>query len=111
MTSFTGFADFHPVTQVPPLRRPRCLINAAKAGQAGWLRRRDLPRILRCHRCPGHDHALRHLRAEEQRLNGLRLMRAPAYDMQRHVLIMIALLAEMRSAAVTVPGTASPERP
>ena len=111
MTSFTGFADYHPVTQDLALRRPRSLINAAKAGQAGWLRRRDLPRLLRCHQCPGHDRALQHLRAEEQRLNGLRLMRAPGYDMQRHVLIMIALLAEMRAPTVSVPGTATPERP
>ncbi|RJE81954.1 DUF6477 family protein [Paracoccus onubensis] len=111
MNLSTGFADFHPVIQNQALGRPGILMRAAKAGQGGWQRGRDLPRLLRSHKCPAHDQALKLLRAEEERLNGLRLLRAPSYDMQRHVLIMIALLAEMHAAAVSVPGTATPERP
>ncbi|MDP0929087.1 DUF6477 family protein [Paracoccus onubensis] len=111
MNSPIGFADFQPAMKNQAPSRPGILMRAAKAGQSGWQRGRDLPRLLRSHKCPGHDHALQLLRAEEERLNGLRMLRAPAYDMQRHVLIMIALLAEMRAAAVIVPGTAIPERP
>lgn len=82
-----------------PLRRPRLLIRAAREGQPGWRRQRDLPRLLRLDRCPAPGTTLPRLRAEEAALNNARLMRADHYDLQRHVTLMIAILAEMRAVA------------
>lgn len=103
------------------LRRPRILVRAARAGQTGWRRQRDLPRLLRCEDCPAPDAALRRLRAEEAALDGARRARSAEYDLKRHVLLMIAILAEMRAASAaagsrpmgraTCPGTANPARP
>ena len=88
---------------MPSLRRPRLLIRAARAGQAGWRRERDLPRLLRCDGCPLPGKALARLRSEEEALNNARLTRAADYSPARHVLLMIAILAEMR-AATAQPG-------
>lgn len=114
MTAFTDITAFRSAGTVLPLRRPRSLIRAAQAGQAGWRRACHLPRLLRSPACPSAGSALPRLRDEEERLNEARLARAPGYDMQRHVLVMIALLAEMRAASprpVNAPGTASPAHP
>ena len=86
------------------LRRPGTLIRAARAGQRGWQRDRDLMRLLRMDRCPRAGAALPRLRAEEEIQNELRRKRATEYDLHRHVLLMIALLAEMRAALDAVPA-------
>lgn len=96
----TAFPAFRPQEA---LRRPAPLIRAARAGQAGWLRKRDLPRLLRCEICPDPDRALAHLRHEEQGLNQARLARSADYDPHRHILLMIAILAEMSLTAQHVP--------
>lgn len=87
-----------------PLRRPRILIRAAREGQAGWRRDRDLKRLLRLDHTPAAGTALPRLRAEEALLNDARLQRAADYDMHRHVLLMIAILAEMRAAVAGAPA-------
>lgn len=113
MTAFIDITAFHPAEAIQPTRRPRSLVRAGLSGQAGWQRSRDLPRLLRSQTCPPAGSALPRLKAEEERLNDARLTRAPHYDMQRHVLVMIALLAEMRVASpppVTSPGTATRAR-
>ncbi|MBU3030236.1 DUF6477 family protein [Paracoccus marinaquae] len=99
------------------LRRPGALIRAAREGQAGWRRERDLPRLLRAERCPAPGVVLPRLRAEEAIVNEARIERAADYDIRRHVLLMIAILAEMRAAvamapqpAATRPGRASSAR-
>ncbi|MDO5528446.1 MAG: DUF6477 family protein [Paracoccus sp. (in: a-proteobacteria)] len=106
----------------PVLRRPSALIRAAKAGQGGWMRGRALRRLLGVETLPGHEAVLARLYEIEARLNAERLAGAASYQPARHVLVMIALLAEMRAAAkaraesraalrlVTVPGKARPER-
>ena len=88
-----------------PLRRPSTLIRAAREGQAGWRRERDLKRLLRADRCPAPGAALPRLRAEEALMNDARLQRAAEYDMHRHVLLMIAILAEMRAVVADAPVT------
>ena len=86
------------------LRRPAPLIRAARAGQPGWIRNRDLPRLLRCDDCPEPGRALARLRYEEQGLNDARLSRSAEYDLHRHILLLIAILAEMRLAAAQRGG-------
>lgn len=88
---------------VAPLRRPAVLIRAARAGQPAWRRGRDLRRLLRIESLPRPGAALPRLRAEEDGLNAARLAGAADYDMHRHVLLMIAILAESRALTAAEP--------
>lgn len=107
MTAIPNVIAFRPhvlsASVNPPLRRPSLLIRAARAGQAGWRRNRDLPRLLRSDGCPRPGMALSRLRAEEAQMNAARKEGAADYDLQRHVLLMIAILAEMRAAVAEAP--------
>ncbi|MDP5308109.1 DUF6477 family protein [Paracoccus spongiarum] len=103
MTAMPNVIAFRPRPVRSGLRRPAVLIRAAREGQAGWRRDRDLPRLLHSDRCPAPGAALPRLRAEEAMLNDARTERAADYDMRRHVLLMIAILAEMRAAVAAAP--------
>lgn len=107
MNAMTNVIAFRPRTETPSLRRPRSLIRAAREGQSGWRRERDLPRLLRSNHCPLPGAALSRLRAEEEMQNTARLEHSDQYDMQRHVLLMIAILAEMRAAVAAAPQPVS----
>ena len=88
-----------PVTPVlAPLRRPAALVRAAIAGQPMWQRERDLRRVFHSDILPAPGHALPRLRAEEDRMNIARQEGEADYDLHRHVLLMIAILAESRIA-------------
>ena len=103
MSYMPNVIAFRPRTVSEPLRRPSILIRAAREGQAGWRRDRDLKRLLRLDHTPAAGNALPRLRAEETLLNDARLQRTADYDMHRHVLLMIAILAEMRAAVADAP--------
>ena len=89
---------------LPAMRRPAALVRAAIAGQSLWRRERDLRRLLHCESLPAPTQALPWLRAEEDRLNMARLEGAADYDMQCHVRLMIAILAESRLAMAPESG-------
>ncbi|MBM3606614.1 MAG: hypothetical protein FJX25_18470 [Alphaproteobacteria bacterium] len=103
MTDLTNVIVFRPRPAKQSLRRPRVLIRAAREGQKGWKRERDLTRLLRADHCPSPGAALARLRAEEELQNDLRVTAAAEYDVRRHVLLMIAVLAEMRAAVEAAP--------
>ncbi|WP_198731838.1 DUF6477 family protein [Paracoccus tegillarcae] len=103
MTAMPNVIAFRAPPTGTPLRRPRVLISAARAGQSSWRRERDLPRLLRSDGCPRPGIALPRLRAEEARMNAARLEAAAEYDLHRHVTLMIAILAEMRQAVEDAP--------
>lgn len=89
-----------------PLRRPALLIRAARLGQSGWKRNRDLPKLLKCETVPEVGAPLGQLRTIEAALNDARLAGAAEYDLKRHILLLIAVLAETRAAArADVPAT------
>lgn len=123
MTFHPSFAEFSPVLMPrlhqseSGLRRPALLVAAARKGQAGWRRARDLKRALKREDLPPPAVALRLLYQDEAHLNEARIAGAAEYDLQRHVLLVIAILAEraaLKAAPPTlfsVPGTATPERP
>lgn len=90
-------------------RRPTSLIRAAKAGQTGWRRERHLTKLLRLEHCPEPVAALARLLAEESKQNEARKWRTPFYDMQRHVLLMIAILAELQ--LISGRETKTPKHP
>lgn len=107
MSYMPNIIQFQPRIAASGLRRPQLLIRAAREGQSGWRRERDLPRLLRSDGCPRPGTCLSRLRAEEEMQNAARLERRADYDLNRHVLLMIAILAEMRAAVATAPAPAT----
>ncbi|MBU2958790.1 DUF6477 family protein [Paracoccus sp. 1_MG-2023] len=103
MNNATNVIQFRARPRTGELRRPGTLIRAAREGQRGWRRDRDLPRLLHSDRCPAPGMALSRLRAEEQIQNDMRLEKLAEYDIKRHVLLVIAILAEMRAAIAAAP--------
>ncbi|WP_347266451.1 DUF6477 family protein [Paracoccus sp. (in: a-proteobacteria)] len=99
MTMMSNVIAFQPRLGQPPMRRPRLLVRAARAGLAGWSRRRDLRRLLRCEDLPAVAAALPRLRAEEESLDMARRAGQAEYDVQRHILLLVAILAETAEAA------------
>ncbi|MDO5642417.1 MAG: DUF6477 family protein [Paracoccus sp. (in: a-proteobacteria)] len=85
------------------LRRPAALIRAARAGQSGWRRERDLARLLGRETLPAGPVAIRMLRAAEAAADSARRERRADYDLHRHIRLLIALLAEMTLAANAAP--------
>lgn len=94
--------------QTAELRRPAALIRAARAGQSGWRRDRDLARLLGRETAPAGSAALRMLRAAEAAADSARREGHADYDMHRHVRLLIALLAEMIAARQNAPQPVLP---
>lgn len=125
MTVMPNVIQFQPhplalARTMPRLHRPRLLVRAAKAGLSAYSRKRDLRRALKCEELPRPGAALSRLIAEEERLDQARRADAADYDVQHHLLLLIALIAEaiLGSASsvatgetVTFPGTAIQARP
>lgn len=97
MTCHSNIVAFRPVPQIPRLRRPKLLIAAARAGQQGWRRKRDLRAVLRSDSLPAPAHSLPLLKDLEERQNDARISGAADYDLRRHVMLLIAILAETRA--------------
>ncbi|MTH79288.1 DUF6477 family protein [Paracoccus aestuariivivens] len=114
MTMMPNVIQFQPRPQTAVLRRPRLLVQAARHGAASFNRSKELKRILRCEDLPAPAAALPRLYAQEQELNDARLEVKADYDLQRHIMLLIAILAETALAApsaVTCPGKAIPAHP
>ncbi len=87
------------VAELPRLSRPRLLVAAARHGQQGYRRARDLRRLMQgAEDVPPPGRALAWLRAREAQMDEARRAAQPDWDLQRHVLLLIALLAEIRLA-------------
>ncbi|SIR10132.1 hypothetical protein SAMN05421641_1256 [Paracoccus thiocyanatus] len=100
MTTTCTVIAFAPRPRPQPMRRPRLLVRAARAGQAGWNRTRDLRRVLKCDDLPAAGMALARLLAEEERLDQARRGGQAGYDLHRHVMLLIAIMAETAEAAI-----------
>jgi Family of unknown function (DUF6477) len=81
------------------LRRPKILIRAARAGVTDYRRERDLKRLLRQSRAAAPTVAIGSLLDEERRLEGNRTSGEATYNLQRHVAVLTAILAEARLVA------------
>lgn len=97
MTMHSNIIAFQPVLRPQSIRRPMLLIRAARAGQQGWRRKRDLRALLRSDTLPEPQRILPVLRDLEERQNNARLDGAADYDLRRHVMLLIAILAETRA--------------
>lgn len=95
--------QFDPQPRHASLRRPKLLIRAAREGQAGWRRDRDLKRLLKCDETPAPGRAIRRLRFVEGQMNDARIEKAAHYDLQHHIRLLIAILAEMRAVVAAAP--------
>lgn len=95
--------QFDPQPRHASLRRPKLLIAAAREGQAAWRRERDLRRLLKCDETPAPGRALRRLRFAEAQLNDARIEKAAHYDLQHHIRVLVAILAEMRAMVASAP--------
>ncbi|AGT08495.1 DUF6477 family protein [Paracoccus aminophilus] len=94
-----------------PLRRPRLLVETARHGLPLWRRNRDLRRLLPGEDIPSPKANLARLYPEEQRLDRARQSGAADYQLRRHILILIAILAERGElAAETAPTLIFPAK-
>lgn len=80
------------------LRRPKILIRAARAGVTEYRRDRDLKRLVRDAKGAVPRDAMTPLLAEENRLEETRTTGGATYNIQRHVAVLTAILAEARQA-------------
>lgn len=93
------------VAELPRLSRPRLLVAAARHGQQGYRRARDLRRLMSgAEDVPPPGKALAWLEAREAQMDEARRAALPDWDLQQHVLLLIALLAEMRLAREAAPA-------
>lgn len=79
------------------LRRPGLLIKAARYGQQGYDRKRDLKRITHGEDLPAPERAVRRLMDLEAELEYSRRTHDAAYSPIRHVETLTALMAEARA--------------
>lgn len=108
MTMMPNVIQFQPRPQIAALRRPRLLVQAARAGLSGWNRKRDLRRLLKSDDLPLPGMAVGVLRAEEERLDQARRDAKADYNLQRHILVLIAIIAETAAALPQPVGTPRP---
>lgn len=100
------------VAELPRLSRPRLLVAAARHGQQGYRRARDLRRLMQgAEDVPPPGKALAWLSARESEMDEARRAAQPDWDLQRHVLLLIALLAEIRLAREAGQLAPAPVRP
>lgn len=76
--------------------RPKPLLRAARAGLAGYDRRRALTRLLGPERPRTTREALDRLSRLEAHADGARMSGAPGYSPIRHVELLVAVMAEAR---------------
>lgn len=85
------------MTQLRGLHRPGLLIRAARIGQADYVRRRDLPRILRVSTPPTPGAAIMALMEREAELDERRRAVGSSYAASAHIEVLAALMAEARA--------------
>lgn len=86
------------------LRRPRLLMRAARIGAEDYRRNAHLPRLLGYGHMPRHGAALMRLVEIETDLNAQRLNEDSAYNLLRHIDVLIAIVGEariMRASQIT----------
>ena len=83
-------------TMLTALRRPKILIRAARAGVVDYRRDRDLKRLLRQRAAPRRPRRSAACSPRRSRLEDTRTAGEATYNIQRHVAVLTAILAEAR---------------
>jgi hypothetical protein len=87
-------------TQIADLRRPRLLVSAARHGMTNYRRTRDLQRIAgQSQRATPHA-VVESLLHQEEQVEQTRLAHDGTYSVNKHVELLIALMAESRNLPV-----------
>lgn len=84
------------------LRRPAILIRAARHGLVDYNRNRDLKRLMHEPAAPPPQVAVRRLIDEEASVEMRRQSGDATYSLTRHVDLLIALMAEVKLARLSV---------
>ncbi|WP_280633998.1 DUF6477 family protein [Paracoccus ravus] len=110
----TNVVPFRKAVSAGEFRRPPILLRTARSGMRTFNRARELPRLLGGDQLCAPAETLPRLRQLEARQDELRRAAEPGYDLHRHVMLLIAILAETalaNSDGLTLPGTAIRARP
>ena len=91
------------LTILQKLRRPKLLMRAARIGAAEYKRIAHLPRPLGYGRMPKHSEAILRWIDIEEDLNALRKAGESAYNLLRHIDVMIAIVGEARDLRASQP--------
>ena len=91
------------LTMLQCLHRPRLLMRAARIGAEDYRRAAHLPRLLGYGTLPRHTQALMRLMEIESELNAQRLEDESAYNLLRHIDILIAIVGEARIMQAAQP--------
>ncbi|SFA77504.1 hypothetical protein SAMN05421688_0783 [Poseidonocella pacifica] len=83
-------------TRIAQLRRPKLLIEAARAGAGKYRREHHFLRLVKATLPARHGAAIMKILEEEARLDSLRREADASYSVQRHVGVLIALMGEFR---------------
>ncbi|MEL6887468.1 MAG: DUF6477 family protein [Pseudomonadota bacterium] len=92
------------LTMLQCLHRPRLLMRAARIGAEDYRRAAHLPRLLGYGNLPRHTQALMRLIEIESELNAQRLEDESAYNLLRHIDILIAIVGEARIMQAAQPA-------
>ena len=84
------------LTTLNALHRPQLLMRAARIGAQDYTRNSHLPRLLGYGHTPKHVAALLKLIEYEDDLNTLRKTSDSAYNVVRHIDVLIAVVGEAR---------------
>lgn len=91
------------LTILQNLHRPRLLMRAARIGSMEYRRTAHLPRLLGYGAIPKHTAALLKLMEIEDDLNGQRKEGDSAYNLPRHIDVLIAIVGEARMLRASQP--------
>ncbi|WP_299686824.1 DUF6477 family protein [uncultured Tateyamaria sp.] len=92
------------LTMLQSLHRPRLLMRAARIGAEDYRRGAHLPRLLGYGNLPRHTQALLRLMEIEAELNAQRIEDESAYNLLRHIDILIAIVGEARIMQAAQPA-------
>ena len=93
------------LTMLKCLHRPRLLMRAARIGAEDYRRTAHLPRLLGYGNLPRHTQALMRLMEIEAEMNAQRLEDDSAYNLLRHIDVLIAIVGEARVLQAAQPAT------
>ena len=95
------------LTILQKLRRPKLLMRAARIGACEYKRVAHLPRLLGYGRMAKNSQAILRLIEIEENLNALRKAGESAYNLLRHIDVMLAIVGEGRDLCASQPKPVS----
>lgn len=95
-------------SQLTDLRRPRLLVRAARHGLSSYRRSRDLQRIAGHAQSASPRTVVESLLHQEEHAETTRLAHDGTYNVNKHIELLIVLMAESRCLQVETRTTGRP---